>query len=332
MFNWQQNFKQQQPRFCWTLGNKIGGLATFFLVLLGGISCYFYFEIIEISQEVEEIGQSDFPLYDNVTQLLLYQEQKRALLEKIDYIQNYAPERSLNFAEIADQFSRIEQAIHNSLSEGVKQSDFAFEQEKGDNIRLNQAVEDYQQLKTMFLQLELKNQKFNLIIKQLMAVANSNQSSPKLSSQQLLLLTNLIQQAKVELKTFNQLTLEIQQRIKNHIEGSVVATVDERSIAIKTTALIYLGALLLGLAFSTWIINQITSSVNKVTRQAKFIADNIEQETLESEALVVDSQDEIRDLTIAFNQMVENFLFSQAERKKIAQQLLSEKKLGSMAG
>ena len=64
MLNWKQISKQQQKfEFSWTLGNKIGGLASVLLILLGGVSSYFYFEINEISREIEEIGESDFPLY-----------------------------------------------------------------------------------------------------------------------------------------------------------------------------------------------------------------------------------------------------------------------------
>ena len=43
--------------------------------------------------------------------------------------------------------------------------------------------------------------------------------------------------------------------------------------------------------------------------------------------MVIDTNDEIRDLAVAFNRMVKNFLDSQAERKQIAEQLLSEKEL-----
>ena len=49
-----------QREFRWTLNKKIGGLASVLLVLLGGVSSYFYFEITEISRELEEMGQSDW--------------------------------------------------------------------------------------------------------------------------------------------------------------------------------------------------------------------------------------------------------------------------------
>ena len=75
------------------------------------------------------------------------------------------------------------------------------------------------------------------------------------------------------------------------------------------------------------VTRQITTSVQQVTEQAKFIAENIDRESLEPQALVIDTNDEIRDLSVAFNQMVANFLSSQAERKKIAEQVLREKEL-----
>ena len=75
------------------------------------------------------------------------------------------------------------------------------------------------------------------------------------------------------------------------------------------------------------ITRHITSSVKRVTEQAKFIANNIAKENLESQALVIDTNDEIRDLSVAFNCMVENFLSTQAERQQMAEQLLHEKEL-----
>ncbi len=337
MFNWRRISKQQKKlEFSWTLDKKIGGLATVLLVLLGGVSSYFYFEITEISRELEEIGQSDFPLYETTTQLILYQKEKRLLLEELNYIyHHFAQEQGVYFSEIAYKFDRIEHDISKTLSAGIQQSQFALEEEqdKEDKIRLNQEQEDYQQLKLIFKKLELENQKFNLIIEQFFQQAISNQISPRTSygsedtSQLISLSANLIQQARLELQVFDELTREIQQRLKAHIDGSVSATASERALAVKTNALIAFGALLCGLFFSTWITRQITSSVNKLTQQAKFIADNIDLETLEPEALVIDTNDEIRDLSVAFNRMVENLKDSQAERKKIAKQLLSEKEL-----
>ena len=75
------------------------------------------------------------------------------------------------------------------------------------------------------------------------------------------------------------------------------------------------------------ITRQITSSVQRITEQAKFIDNNIANENLVSLALVIYSNDEIRDLSIAFNRMVENFLSTQAERQQMAEQLLHEKEL-----
>ena len=323
MFNWRRIGQRQQHKsgFRWTLDKKIGGLATVLLLLLGGVSSYFYFEINEISREIEEIGQSDFPIYETTTQLILYQKEKQLLLEELNFIYHHiSEEQGLYFSEIAYKFDRVEQNISRTLSDGIQQSQFAIEEEreKEDKIRLNQEKEDYQQLKSIFLKLELENQKFNLIIEQFLQQALSQPIAPSES---------LIQQARQELQVFDQLTLEILQQLNGHIDGSVSATVAERALAVKTNALIALGALLLGWVFATLVTRQITSSVNKVTQQAKFIAHNIDRESLEPETLVIDTNDEIRDLSVAFNRMVENFLSSQAERKKIAEQVLSEKEL-----
>ena len=79
-------------KFRWTLDRKISGLATVLLVLLGGVSSYFYFEINEISREIEEMGQSDFPLYETATQLILYQKEKQLLLEQLNDIYHHLAE------------------------------------------------------------------------------------------------------------------------------------------------------------------------------------------------------------------------------------------------
>ena len=319
---WRGIATQRKKRdFRWTLDRKISGLATVLLVLLGGVSSYFYFEINEISREIEEIAQSDFPIYETTTQLLLYQKEKQLLLEELNYIyHHFSQNQELYFSEIAYKFARVEQDISRTLLDGIKQSQFALqeEKEKEDKIRLNQEKEDYQKLQSIFLKLELENQKFNLIIEQFLEQAISQQISPS---------TSLIQEARLELQVFDELTLEILQRLKNHIDGSASATFDERSLAVKTNALVAFGALLLGLFLSTLVTRQITSSLNKITKQAKFIAENIERENLAPEVLVINTNDEIRDLSVAFNRMVENFLASQAARNKIAEEMLSEKEL-----
>ena len=322
MFDWQRIPQQLNRReFRWTLNRKIGGLATGLLLLLGGVSSYFYFEINEISRELEEIGQSDFPLYETTTQLILYQKEKQLLVEELNYIYHHvSEEQELYFSEIAYEFDRVEQDINRTLSAGIQQSQFALrqEQDKEDRFRLNQEQEDYLKLKLIFLKLELENQKFNLIIEQFLQQAISQPISP---------LASLIQQARQELQVSERLTLEILQRLKFHIDGSVSATASEKTLAVRNNALIAFSALLFGLFVSTWITRQITSSINKLTQQAKFIANNIDRESLNPEALAIDTNDEIRDLSLAFNRLVDNFLDAQAERKKIAEQVLSEKKL-----
>ena len=322
MFKCQQNIQHcNQKKFRWTLSKKIGGLATSLLLLLGGVSSYFYFEIHEISRELEEIGQSDFPLYETTTQLLLYEKEKQLLLEEVNYIINHVSEDPRPYyTQIAYKLDRVEQNINKTLLQGKQQAQFALQEEqaKEDKIRLNQEKEDYQKLQLMFLKLELDNQKFNLVIEQFLYQAINYSIPPPTSS---------IRQARLELQVSQELTQEILQTLKAHIDGSVSATVDERAIAVTTNALIALGALLFGLFFSTWVTRQITSSINKVTQQAKLIADNIERESLNLEALAIDTNDEIRDLSIAFNRMVNKFLDSQAERKKISEQIFSEKEL-----
>ncbi len=319
-FNWRQILPpSNKSKFRWNLEKKISGLATVLLVLLGGISSYFYFEIKEISREIEEIGQSDFPLYQTASQLLLEQQQKQLLLEQLNYLYSgVVAEERVDLTEIASQFEGVEQSMRRTLSAGIKQSQWALEEEqkKEHQLRLNQEQEDYQELKAIFWQLELENQQFNLIIDQLFRPALTTSLS-----------LNLIQQAQLELQVFEQLTRELLQRLESHINGSVSATVEERTLAVKTNALIALGALLWGLLLSSWLTRHITNSVNQVTEQAQFIAERLAQDDLELTALVIDTNDELRDLAVAFNRMVDNFLSSQAKRKQMAEQILSEKKM-----
>ncbi len=326
MFNWRGlSQKINKSKFRWTLDRKIGGLATVLLILLGGVSSYFHFEIKEICRELEEIAQSDIPIYKTTNQLFLYQNQKQLLLEELSLIShnyiyhNESKDQGLYLSKIAYKLDRIDHDISRTLSNGIKQSQFAIaEDNKEDKYRLNQEQEDYQQLKSIFLKLELENQEFNLIIEQILQQAISNQTAPSV---------NLIQQARLELQDFEQLTQKITQQLNAHIDGSVSAAHEERALMIKTNIFIAFGALIFGILFASLLTRQITSSVKKVTQQAKFIANNIARENLEHQALVIDTNDEIRDLSVAFNQMVENFLFSQTERQQMAEQVLSEKKI-----
>ncbi|MGK7898047.1 MAG: putative bifunctional diguanylate cyclase/phosphodiesterase [Xenococcus sp. (in: cyanobacteria)] len=320
MFNCRQiSAKSNKSKFRWTLDRKIGGLATVLLALLGTVSFYFYFEIKEISREIEEIAQSDIPIQETTIQLILFQKEKQLLLGELHYIsKHFAEEQELYYSEFADKFERIEQDMSLALSQGIKQSQFALEEEqkKEDSIRLNQDQEDYEKLKSIFLKLELENQQFNLIIEQFIQQALSQQITPTAS---------LIEQARLELEDLDQLTQEIIQRLELHITGSVTAATTERELAIKINILIVISALLFGFLFAALTTRQITSSINKIIKQAKLIANNIGQENLELDVLIIDSQDEIRDLAIAFNRMVENIISTQTERKQIAEQLLSEK-------
>ena len=338
LFNCRQILlSRNKSKLRWTLDKKINGLATVLLILLGGVSFYFYFEIKEISREIEEISQSDFPLYETATQLVVYQKEKQLLFEELYNIHDIylAEKQGLSRSKIAYKFDRLEQDINKTLLMGIKQSQFAHEEEqkKEDKIRLNQDQEDYQQLEAIFLRLQLKHQHFNLILEQFLKQTLEYQTSSQIAqsreetSKPASLSVKLIQQARLELQVSDELTREILQRLKGHIDGSVSATVEERTLAIKTNALIASGALLFGLFVSSVVTRQITSSINKVTEQAKFIADNIEGENLTSEALVIDTNDEIRDLSVAFNRMVDNFLSSQVQRKQMAEQILSEKKI-----
>ncbi len=338
-FNWPQILPpKKKSKFRWNLEKKISGLATVLLVVLGGVSSYFYFEINEISRELEEISQSDFPLYETATQLVVYQKEQQLLFEELHHIydSHLAQKQGLSWWKIAYQFERLEQELNRTLLTGIQQSQLAHEQEekKEDKIRLNQEREDYQQLKAIFLKLKLQHQQFNLILEQFFQQNLDDQTSPQIAQgteKPAFLSVNLIQQARLELQVSEELTQEILERLKGHIEGSVSATLEERTLAIQTNAVIAFGALLFGLVFSSVVTRQITSSVNQVTEQAKFIADNIEGENLTSEALVealvIETNDELGDLAVAFNQMVDNFLSSQAERKQMAEQVLQEKEL-----
>ena len=182
MFDWQRITKQlNQREFRWTLNQKIGGLSIVLLTLLGGVSSYFYFEITEISRELEEMGESDFPLYETTTQLILYQKEKQLLVEELNYIYHHVSlEQGLYFSQIAYKFDRVEQDINRTLSLGRQQSQLAFQQEqdKENTIRLNQEQEDYQKLESIFSKLELENHKFNLIIEQFFQQAISQSISP----------------------------------------------------------------------------------------------------------------------------------------------------------
>ncbi len=111
------------------------------------------------------------------------------------------------------------------MSNGLQQSQFAIqeEQNKEDKNRLNQEKEDYQRLQSIFFKLELKNQQFNLIIEEFFQQVISDQTSPSI---------RLIQQARIELQDFDQLTQEIIQRLNAHIDGSISATTEEKALAL----------------------------------------------------------------------------------------------------
>ena len=324
MFNWQRIPTHiNRRKFRWTLDKKVGGLATILLLLLGGISSYFYFEITKMCQELQEITQNDIPIQETTNKLIIYNNQQKLTLEQITFIShnynfhNESSNHELHLFEIFDELDRLELEISRTLSTGIKQAQFAIAEEENKS-QLSQDREDYQQLKSLLLKLELENQEFKSITEQILQQAFDDHTTGSV---------DLIQQARLELQDFDRLIGEITQILQDHIDIAVNQASHERAHEIKIMIIISFCGFLLGLLLAGWLTLQIKFSVNKVTEKAEFIANNIDQDDFQDQALVINSNDELGDLSLAFNQMIAKFLISQTERKHIAEQLLLEKKI-----
>ena len=312
--------KNNRRNFRWTLDKKIGGLATVLLVLLGGLSSYFYFEISKICRELNEITQNDIPIYQTTNKLITYHNQKKLILEQISFayhnykFHNDSSSLRLNLSEITDKLEQLEQATSKIVTFGIKKTQFAIAEEDYKS-QLSQDREDYQRIQSLLIRLELGNQEFKLIVKQLLQQAFHDQT------------ISLIQQAQLKLKDYDRFILEINQLLNDHIDIAVNQASQNRAYEIRLIIIISFCVFVIGLTIATVITQQIKFSVNKVTKKAKFIAKNIDRDNFSHQALVIDSNDEIGDLSTAFNQMIEKFLVSQTERENMSKQLLLEKKI-----
>ena len=315
--------KLNKHKFRWTLDKKVGGLAYILLCLLGGVSSFFYFEISKMSRELQKITQNDLPIYEITTALIIGSNQQKLILEEINFIHHnykFHPEFStheIHLSKVSYELGQLEQEINSTLSTGIKLAQLAIERAENQH-QLSQDREDYHQLKSLLFKLQLSNQEFNSIIKQFLHQNFEEQATHSVNS---------IQKARIELQDFERLIEETKLILKEHIDIVVNHSPQERTLEIKNIIIISFGAFLLGLFVTHLLIKQIKLSIKTIIKKAKFIAENIDQAPLNHQALVIDSNDEIGDLSVAFNQMIEKFFISQTERKRIANQLLLEKKI-----
>ena len=306
----------------WTLGRKIGSLAAMLLLILAGVSTYSHLEIKEVSREIEEIGESDFPLYDTTYQIRLSLLQKVSLLEEINILVQSSP-KDFRLNERIQDFQHRRDDMLAKLQTGDRQLKYALQQEqlKEGSLRLNQANEDYEHLYQLFTDIQLKNQDFDQIVYQILE---------QVSAEAVYGRADLLRQAKQELAEIDRILIIIQISLQNHIHGSVNATKTEEFVALTTNSIIALIGILVGVMISSLVIQRITRTVNQVTQKAQQIADNIAQNCFPTEQLSVESTDEVADLTIAFNQMVNNFRRCREECQRIEAHLFQEKELAQI--
>ncbi len=306
----------------WTLGWKIGGLATLLLLLLGGVSTYFHFEIQAVGREIEEIGESDFPIYETAAHLWLALNQQNSLAVQV-----------VTLAQMPGQEARMRQRVtelqqwcdrtHHMLETGKRHIEYAIQQEQAKDgaFRLNQTNEDYPQIQRYFAEIEQKHQALDGIINQILNQVTAGDPQD---------IADLSQQLEQELAEIEPVLAAVQAILQQHVNSSVKATKAEKLLALTTNSIIALLSVALGIAISSLVIRRITASVNQITQKAQHITGKIAQECFETEHLVVDSTDEIADLAIAFNQMVDNFCRSRDALKQIEANLFAEKELAQI--
>ena len=307
--------------FRWTLGRKISALAMLMLALLGGTSTHFYFEIYEISREVEEMAQSDFPLYEITNRIILLDQQRQLYIQQIiEREASRAEKNTENFNATFYKLEKLQAEIDRNILRGYEKATFSISEElkKEDEFRLNEDKEDYAKLRDIFLSLQRKNSEFRTVLNSLRLMNRRD----KIGVDQ-----DILIKAEKVLDDFEDVAEKILARLRGHIQGSATATIYERESALQNNGVIVLITILFGLICSAWMIKQITSSLKKVTNQAKFITDNIQDRSELNQSLKIETNDEIRDLAVAFNQMVDNFLSIQAEREQISEQILHQKEI-----
>lgn len=321
MFNLRQKNTQNKNISRWTISTKINSLTSTILVLMSGLSCYFYFEASEISREIEEIALSDLPMYEIANSLMLDHDRAKHILLEIEKTNLLsAKDRLSSYKQIIAASEILHQTNSNKLLVGIEQAQFALqeEQKKEHKHRLNEEQENYQKLEDILLLIEQENHLFFLSIGQ--AIQENKSGSFQVY-------TNSLEQATVHLETSESLTLEIIQQLKDHIQGSLEATKKEKILAIETNFIIVVSAILFGLLASQIIVREITTSLKQVTQKARAIAESVNQDNFIPQLLEIKNNDEIGELSIAFNTMVEKFAIAQAEIKQISQQISVEKEL-----
>ncbi len=300
----------------------MGSLAAMLLLILTGVSIYSHLEIKEVSREIEEIGESDFPLYDTAYQLRLSLLQKVSHLDQITLLAQ-SSQSGPQLHKHIQAFQHWRDAMHAQLKTGSYQLTYALQQEqlKEGDLRLNQDNEDYEQLYRLFADIQLENQDFDLIAHRILGHAAEENASEH---------SELFRQAEQELADIEHLLTVFQATVQSHIRGSVEATKTEEVVALTTNSIIAFTGILAGVTISSLVIRRITHRVNQVTQKAQQIADNIARNCFQTEQLIVNSTDEVGDLTLAFNKMVGNFLHSRERCQRIEANLFKEKELAQI--
>jgi diguanylate cyclase (GGDEF)-like protein/PAS domain S-box-containing protein len=308
----------------WTSTKKIAILATFLSLFLGGITVSFFWELKKNYRELEEVAQSDNPLYQKTRNIEYYQKEQQRIIEQIfrlSQIENQAIQPEIERQITA--FQQNNQLFKQELKQAQQQSVIAAKEEqiKEGNFRLNQTQEEYNLLQELFNKLDQENQEFINNANRAIALINRGE----IEEAHIVIVKSIQHKKSVEL-----LITEIYTRLNHHINGSLVAIYRENHTALVINIILNIIILTVGIVGFRAISFQLQSSITKVVQQANQIADNITHDKLQTDLLTVDEQDEMKEIYQALNQILDSLVKSHTERQKIEQIWYKEKELAQV--
>ncbi|AFY39702.1 diguanylate cyclase/phosphodiesterase with PAS/PAC sensor(s) [[Leptolyngbya] sp. PCC 7376] len=318
-------------RFSFT--QKLGGLAAFFLVLLGSLSGYSLLDSYEIRREIEEMTYSDMPLFRTAIEI---KQRNQEFINTLDLIQNYRTRNTEIQAEkIIAYLHRLDKLcmeIDALSEEGTQQAKYALEEEriKEGTFRLNQSFEDYEKISALFYRFQSSHQLLHFSLDQLSRGVHQDGSLHNSSHNGIFqdLRRETLKTDETVEKIFSHLDLQMQSSLK-------VAMHEQQKLQLFNLTLA-LTALISGTICAIILIGQLKNSIVPVTRKAKKIAQALSQnndegiqEGLNAEeiAKAVMAGKEIAELGLAFNQMVDNLARSHQAQLKSERLLAEEKNL-----
>ena len=322
-----------------TVSKKIGGIAIIFVILLSSLSGYSFFNSWEIRRELEETIYSDIPLFRISSELKEHNQRHEQIVELLLLSQNQLDTGfNKKNQELLQTLHESCNNIHEIIARGIQQAELAKNEEikKEGHFRLNKSQENYQEIIDLFKVLSAYHQSVDNSLESLIMQISSGAEENLLSPQSFSVST--IYELEKSLGKIKEVIQEISSHLDAHMQNSLDIALQEQKKLKFYNVLLCLIAITLGSALTIFIINQLFNSLERVTKKAKLIAEQIEKNQIDYFNQGLSSQEllaateagkEILEISLAFNKIVDSLAISRQLQQETQRILAEEQQLTS---